>query len=61
MSRPFVLGVACLLVLAPLLSLRDLARLGPVSTAGVVVAGSFAGSVLVIASVAIAKGQLGGE
>ena len=33
-SRPVVLAAACLLILAPLLSLRDLGRLGPMSTAG---------------------------
>lgn len=58
-SRPFVLAVCCVLVLAPLLSLRDLGRLGPMSTAGVVVAGGFAVSVVGITGIAIAKGQVG--
>lgn len=58
-SRPFVLAVACLLVLAPLLSLRDLGRLGPMSTAGVVIAGGFATSVVAVTGIAIFKGQIG--
>ena len=55
-----MLAVCCVLVLAPLLSLRDLGRLGPMSTAGVVVAGGFAVSVVGITGIAIAKGQVGG-
>lgn len=58
-SRPFVLGVACLLVLAPLLSLRDLGRLGPMSTAGVAIAGGFAASVVAVTAIAIGKGEIG--
>ncbi|KAI7843114.1 hypothetical protein COHA_003285 [Chlorella ohadii] len=58
-SRPFVLAVACLLVLAPLLSLRDLGRLGPMSTVGVAIAGCFATSVVAVTGIAIFKGQLG--
>ncbi|PSC67577.1 hypothetical protein C2E20_8765 [Micractinium conductrix] len=58
-SRPVVLAAACLLILAPLLSLRDLGRLGPMSTAGVVIAGGFAASVVGVTGIAIAKGQIG--
>lgn len=59
-SRPFVLGVACLLVLVPLLGLRDLGRLGPMSSAGVAIAGAFACSMVGITITAIVKGQVGG-
>ena len=60
-SRPFVLGLVCLAVLAPLLALRDLGRLGPMSTASVAIAGGFAASVVGVTAAAVAKGQLGGE
>jgi hypothetical protein len=60
-SRPFVLALVCLAVLAPLLSLRDLGRLGPMSSAGVAIAGGFAASMVVVTATAIARGQLGGD
>jgi hypothetical protein len=56
-----VLGVTCLAVLAPLLSLRDLGRLGPMSSVGVGTAGFFAASVVAVTGIAMFKGQLGGE
>ena len=56
-----MLGVACLLVLAPLLGLRDLGRLGPMSTAGVAIAGGFAAAVVAVTGIAFAKGEVGGE
>lgn len=58
-GRPFVLGVTCLAVLAPLLSLRDLGRLGPMSSVGVGTAGFFAASVVAVTGIAMFKGQLG--
>lgn len=59
-SRPFVLAAVCATILAPLLSLRDLGRLGPMSTAGVAIAGGFAASVVGVTAAAVAQGQLGG-
>lgn len=56
-----MLGVTCLAVLAPLLSLRDLGRLGPMSSVGVGTAGFFAASVVAVTGIAMFKGQLGGE
>ena len=56
-----MLAVACLLVLAPLLGLRDLGRLGPMSTAGVAIAGGFAAAVVAVTGIAFAKGEVGGE
>ena len=55
-----MLAVACLLVLAPLLGLRDLGALGPMSTAGVVIAGGFAAAVVAVTGIAFAKGAVGG-
>lgn len=57
-SRPFVVGALCVLCLAPLLSLRDLALLAPASTAAVGVAGAFALSVLGITGAALWEGRL---
>uniref|UniRef100_A0A1D2A8A4 Amino acid transporter transmembrane domain-containing protein n=2 Tax=Auxenochlorella protothecoides TaxID=3075 RepID=A0A1D2A8A4_AUXPR len=57
-SRPVVVGALCVLCLAPLLSLRDLALLAPASTAAVGVAGAFALSVLGIAGRAAWTGRL---
>ncbi|GAB4822493.1 hypothetical protein N2152v2_009539 [Parachlorella kessleri] len=58
-GRAFVVGMLCLLCLAPLVSLRDLSLLGPMSTVGVSIAGAFAASVVALTGVAFAKGQVG--
>lgn len=57
-SRPFVMAVVCATCLAPLLSLRNLALLAPMSAAAVGVAGLFVSSVVGLAVVAAAQGQL---
>lgn len=59
MSRAFVVAMLCLLCLGPLVSLRDLSMLGPMSTVGVTIAGLFATSVLVLTGVGFARGQVG--
>lgn len=59
-SRPVVVGALCVLCLAPLLSLRDLARLAPASSAAVGVAGAFALSVLGLTARAAWTGSLAG-
>ena len=57
-SRPFVMGIVCIFLLAPLLSLRNLGLLAPMSTVSVVVASSFALSVVALAIAAITEGKL---
>ena len=58
-SRPFVMAVLCTVGLAPLLSLRNLGLLAPMSTAAVFVAGLFVSSVVGLAMTAAFQGNLG--
>ena len=58
-SRPFVMAVLCIVALAPLLSLRNLSLLAPMSTAAVAVAGLFVSSIVGLAITAAWQGQLG--
>eukprot|EP00887_Chlorella_sp_A99_P003916 scaffold11.g3916.t1 len=58
-SRPFVVGMVCILFLLPLLSLRDLSMLGPMSTVGVGIAALFATSIVALAGVAIGRNMVG--
>ena len=58
-SRPFVMAVLCAVCLAPLVSLRNLSLLAPMSTAAVGVAGLFVSSVVGLAVTAAFQGQLG--
>jgi len=53
------MAILCIVALAPLLSLRNLALLAPMSTAAVVVAGGFVSAVVALAVTAIFQGQLG--
>lgn len=52
------MAVLCTIGLAPLLSLRNLALLAPMSSAAVAVAGLFVSSVVCLAGVAIFEGKL---
>lgn len=53
------MAVVCAVALAPLLSLRNLALLAPMSTLAVVVAGGFVSAVVGLAGIAVYQGQLG--
>ena len=55
-GRPFVMGIVCVFLLSPLLSLRNLGLLGPMSTVSVGVASAFA---LTIVGLAVAAGVQG--
>jgi amino acid permease len=57
-SRPFVMAVVCAVCLAPLLALRNLRLLAPMSTAAVGVAGLFVSSVVGLAVLAATQGAL---
>ena len=56
---PPQMAVVCSLALAPLLSLRNLALLAPMSSAAVVVAGCFVSAVVGLAGIAVFQGQMG--
>lgn len=52
------MAVLCVLGLAPLLSLRDLRRLAPMSSLAVVVAVLFVSAIVGLAGVAVASGRV---
>jgi len=53
------MAVLCTVCLAPLLSLRNLSLLAPMSSLAIVVAGAFVSAVVGLAGIAIFQGQLG--
>ena len=58
-SGSMIMAVLCIVALAPLLSLRNLSLLAPMSTAAVAVAGLFVSSIVGLAITAAWQGQLG--
>jgi sodium-coupled neutral amino acid transporter 2 len=58
-SRPFVMAVVCIVFLLPLVSLRSLRMLGPMSSIALLVASSLVSAVAILAGTAAFEGQLG--
>ena len=56
---PVQMAIVCVFFLGPLVSLRNLKLLGPMSTAAVVVAGGLVSSIVALAIIAGIHGQLG--